>query len=60
VQISADEMKALSAILSGDSAAKDKAFAEGLYVAGTRYVITKADEEEGVYGRSVLFSPLSC
>lgn len=51
-------MKALSAILSGDSAAKDKAFAEGLYVAGTRYVITKADEEEGVYGRSVLFVPL--
>lgn len=46
-------MKTLAAILTGDSAAKDKAFGEGLYVAGTRYVLAKADDEEGVYARSV-------
>ncbi|KAK0391128.1 hypothetical protein NLU13_0630 [Sarocladium strictum] len=51
-QLSAAEMKTLAAILTGDSAAKDKAFGEGLYVAGTRYVLAKADDEEGVYARS--------
>lgn len=46
-------MKTIASILNGDSAAKDKAFAEGLYAAGTRYVLAKADDEEGLYGRSV-------
>ncbi|TWU76444.1 profilin, required for normal timing of actin polymerization in response to thermal stress [Metarhizium rileyi] len=40
-------MKAISAIVAGDDAAKDKAFAEGLYIAGGRYVMARAD------GRSI-------
>jgi hypothetical protein len=50
-------MKTLAAILTGDSAAKDKAFAEGLYIAGNRYVLAKADDEEGLYARSVWLTP---
>jgi profilin len=50
-QLKPEEMKAISAIVSGDSAAKDKAFGEGLYIAGNRYVMTKA-EERSIYARS--------
>ncbi|PSS00626.1 profilin [Coniella lustricola] len=48
--ISAEEMKNISGIVSGNQAAVDKAFAEGLYVAGERYVLTKNDEGS-VYAR---------
>ena len=45
-------MKAISAIVGGDKAAKDKAFAEGLYIAGERYVMARA-EDRSIYARSV-------
>lgn len=45
-------MKAISLIVTDDSSAKDKAFAEGLYIAGERYVVARADEGQ-VYARSV-------
>ncbi len=45
-------MKAISAIVSGDNAAKDKAFAEGLFIAGERYVLARA-EDRSIYARSV-------
>jgi profilin len=48
-------MKTIASILKGDSAAKDKAFGEGIYAAGTRYVLAKVDEDEGIYARSVRF-----
>lgn len=56
-------MKAISAIVSGDAAAKDKAFAEGLYIAGSRYVMARADGRS-IYARQVrgsflTFSPMS-
>ncbi|VUC23145.1 unnamed protein product [Clonostachys rosea] len=50
-QLKPEEMKAISSIVSGDSAAKDKAFAEGLYVAGTRFVMARA-EDRSIYARS--------
>ena len=50
-QLKPEEMKAISAIVSGDSAAKDKAFAEGLYIAGDRYVMARADGRS-IYARS--------
>lgn len=50
-------MKIIASILTGDGAAKDKAFGEGLYIAGNRYVLAKADDEEGLYARSVHFPP---
>jgi profilin len=40
-------MKAIADIVGGNEAAKDKAFAEGLYIAGSRYVMARAD------GRSI-------
>ncbi|KAL0944301.1 profilin [Colletotrichum truncatum] len=42
--LSATEMKAISDIVKGDQAAKDKAFADGLYVAGDRFVMARADD----------------
>ncbi|CAG9937211.1 hypothetical protein V2G26_006766 [Clonostachys chloroleuca] len=50
-QLKPEEMKAISSIVSGDAAAKDKAFAEGLYVAGTRFVLARA-EDRSIYARS--------
>ncbi|KAJ4135878.1 profilin, required for normal timing of actin polymerization in response to thermal stress [Fusarium equiseti] len=44
-------MKAISDIVSGNKAAKDKAFAEGLYIAGERYVMARA-EDRSIYARS--------
>lgn len=45
-------MKVISTIVSGDTAAKDKAFADGLYIAGSRYVMARA-EDRSIYARSV-------
>jgi profilin len=50
-QLKPEEMKAISAIVGGDDAAKDKAFAEGLYIAGERYVMARADGRS-IYARS--------
>ncbi|POR38826.1 Profilin [Tolypocladium paradoxum] len=50
-QLKPEEMKAISAIVGGDAAAKDKAFADGLYVAGNRYVMARA-EDRSIYARS--------
>lgn len=51
-QIQPAEMKAIAAIVTGDSGAKDKAFAEGLFVGGVRYVMARA-EDRSIYARSV-------
>lgn len=45
-------MKNLASIVTGDQAAIDKAFAEGLHIAGERYVLAKA-EDGSVYARKV-------
>lgn len=45
-------MKNIASIVSGDKAAIDKAFAEGLHVAGERFVLTKTDDGS-VYARKV-------
>lgn len=52
LQLKPEEMKAISAIVSGDDAAKDKAFADGLFIAGSRYVVARADGRS-IYARSV-------
>lgn len=51
-QISAEEMKNIASIVTGDKAAVDKAFAEGLHIAGERFVLTKNDEGS-LYARKV-------
>ena len=48
-------MKAISAIVSGDSSAQTKAFADGLYIAGSRYVMARA-EGRSIYARQVCAS----
>lgn len=45
-------MKVISSILGGDVAAKDKAFGDGLYIAGERYVMARA-EDRSIYARQV-------
>ncbi|KAL6860191.1 profilin, required for normal timing of actin polymerization in response to thermal stress [Amphichorda felina] len=49
--IKPEEMKVISAIVGGDDAAKDKAFGEGLYIVGERYVMARA-EGRSIYARS--------
>merc|ERR1712000_320345 len=49
--ISPAEMKVVSSIVGGDDAAKDKAFADGLYVKGDRFVMARA-EDRSIYARS--------
>ncbi|KAH6996396.1 profilin [Ilyonectria sp. MPI-CAGE-AT-0026] len=44
------EMKVVASIVSGDAAAKDKAFADGLYIGGERYVMARA-EDRSIYAR---------
>ncbi|KAL7796936.1 profilin [Trichoderma afarasin] len=44
------EMKVIADIVSGNQAAKDKAYGEGLHVAGVRYVLARADDD--VYARA--------
>ncbi|KAF4974659.1 hypothetical protein FZEAL_8459 [Fusarium zealandicum] len=51
LQLQPQEMKAISAIVSGDAAAKDKAFAEGLFIGGKRYVLTRV-EGRSLYARA--------
>lgn len=51
-QISAEEMKNLASIVTGEQAAIDKAFAEGVHIAGERYVLAKA-EDGSAYARKV-------
>ena len=52
-------MKALSNILKGADGAVDKAYAEGFYVGGERYVVTTLEPNRSVYARKVrfLYSP---
>ena len=50
-QISAEEMKSIANILSGDQAAIDKAHAEGIHVAGERFVLIGGHLEGNIYGR---------
>ncbi|CEJ84345.1 Putative Profilin [[Torrubiella] hemipterigena] len=45
-----EEMTAIANILSGNAAAKDGAFADGLYIGGERFVMTKA-EDRSLYAR---------
>lgn len=45
-------MKNLVAILTGNNEAVEKAHAEGLYVAGERYVVARI-EDRSIYGRHV-------
>ncbi|KAI2465488.1 profilin [Annulohypoxylon bovei var. microspora] len=45
-----EEMKNLVSILAGNSGAVDKAHADGIYVAGERYVVTRI-EDRSVYAR---------
>ncbi|KJZ79288.1 hypothetical protein HIM_01439 [Hirsutella minnesotensis 3608] len=49
-ELKPEEMKVISAIVSGDSSAKDKAFADGLFVCGERYVMARA-EDRSIYAR---------
>ncbi|KAH7192473.1 profilin [Fusarium flagelliforme] len=51
LQLKPEEMKAISDIVNGNQAAKDKAFGEGLYIAGERYVMARA-EDRSIYARS--------
>lgn len=55
-QLKPEEMKAISAIVGGDAAAKDKAFADGLFICGQRYVMARA-EDRSIYARSVYSYP---
>lgn len=45
-------MKNIASLVTGEQAAIDKAFAEGLHIAGERYVLAKA-EDGSVYARKV-------
>lgn len=49
-QLKPEEMKVISSIVSGDSGAKDKAFGDGLYIAGERFVMARA-EDRSIYAR---------
>jgi profilin len=44
-------MKAIADIVAQNQAAIDKAFAEGLYVGGQRYVLARVDDN--IYARAV-------
>ncbi|KAL7628907.1 profilin, required for normal timing of actin polymerization in response to thermal stress [Parahypoxylon ruwenzoriense] len=48
--VNPEEMKNLVAVLSVNSGAVDKAHADGIHIAGERYVVTRI-EERSVYGR---------
>lgn len=52
LQISPAEMKVIANIVSKDAKAIDAAYAEGLHIAGVRYVLTRVDEGEA-YARAV-------
>ncbi|MER5647732.1 profilin [Streptosporangium sp. NPDC002524] len=46
-----EEMRVIVGIVTGDEAVKDRAFGDGLHVAGNRYILTKA-EDRSIYARS--------
>ncbi|EXF75807.1 profilin [Colletotrichum scovillei] len=48
--LSATEMKVVADIVTGKSDVKDKAFADGLFIGGERYVMARA-EEGAIYAR---------
>ncbi|KAI5866621.1 profilin [Durotheca rogersii] len=48
--VSPDEMKNLVSVLSGNSAAVDKAHADGIHIGGDRYVVARI-EDRSIYGR---------
>ncbi|KAK1999369.1 profilin [Colletotrichum falcatum] len=48
--LSATEMKVIADIVKGDKDVTDKAFADGLYIGGERYVMARA-EEGTIYAR---------
>ncbi|KAM0431746.1 hypothetical protein ACHAPT_004996 [Fusarium lateritium] len=50
-QLKPEEMKAIASIVTEDKAAIDKAFADGLYIGGERYVLTRV-EGRSLYARS--------
>ncbi|RDA90464.1 hypothetical protein CP533_3956 [Ophiocordyceps camponoti-saundersi (nom. inval.)] len=50
-QLKPAEMKVIASIASGDTAAKDKAYSDGLFIAGDRYVMARADDGN-IYARS--------
>lgn len=52
LQLKPAEMSAIASIVGGNEGAKDDAYAEGLRVAGTRYVMAKA-EGRSIYARAV-------
>jgi profilin len=45
-----EEMKVISSIVGGNEGARDKAYGDGLYIGGARYVMTKA-EGRSLYAR---------
>lgn len=52
LQISPAEMKVIANIVSKDDSAIAAAYAEGLHIAGQRYVLARVDEGD-VYARAV-------
>ncbi|ROT39400.1 profilin [Sodiomyces alkalinus F11] len=48
--LSAPEMKAIADVVTDKAGAKDRAFADGLYIAGERYVMARA-EDGAIYAR---------
>ncbi|KAI5463250.1 profilin [Mariannaea sp. PMI_226] len=48
-----DEMKVIVSVLSDDSAAKDKVYADGLYICGERYIVARL-EDGAIYARQGL------
>ncbi|GLW07878.1 hypothetical protein Misp01_30080 [Microtetraspora sp. NBRC 13810] len=46
-----EEMKVIVGLVKGDGELRDRAFGEGLHVAGTRYILTRA-EDRSIYARS--------
>jgi profilin len=55
LQIAPAELKAIADIVAKDQAAIDKAYAEGLYIGGVRYVLTRVDDD--IYARAVGYVP---
>lgn len=51
-QVSPEEMKSIVNILGATGDAVDKAHAEGVHVAGDRFVVTKI-EDRSIYARQV-------
>ncbi|PFH61045.1 hypothetical protein XA68_18362 [Ophiocordyceps unilateralis] len=50
-ELKPNEMKIIASIAAGDEEAKTKAYSDGLYLAGNRYVMARADDGK-IYARS--------